>query len=67
MPRRGAALSVILRVKCCDLMVMAVYLRLMRREKLAGILRSILRRYVVEIKGRGQDELQTLKILCENC
>ncbi len=48
-------------------MVMAVYLRLMRREKLAGILQSILRRYVVEIKGRGQDELQTLKILCENC
>ncbi|EAO9548506.1 hypothetical protein AWI62_24900 [Salmonella enterica] len=67
MPRRSAALSVILRVKCCDLMVMAVYLRLMRREKLAGILQSILRRYAVEIKGRGQDELQTLKILCENC
>ncbi|EAO1142850.1 hypothetical protein GHL04_23530, partial [Salmonella enterica] len=49
MPQCGATLVVITQVKHCDLTVMAVYLRPMNREKLAGILPVILRRDVVKI------------------
>ncbi|EBI9729818.1 hypothetical protein DML18_02600 [Salmonella enterica] len=59
MPQHGATLSVIAQVKCCDLTAMAMYQRLMRPEKLAGTWQIILRHNAVEIKGRGQNELQT--------
>ncbi|APX28284.1 hypothetical protein A7T38_05420 [Salmonella enterica subsp. enterica serovar Bareilly] len=52
MPRHGATLSVIAQVKCCDLTAMAMYQRLMKREKLAGTWQIILRHNAVEIKGR---------------
>ncbi|ECU2219368.1 hypothetical protein B0D18_003564 [Salmonella enterica subsp. enterica serovar Anatum] len=50
--RHGATLSVIAQVKCCDLTAMAMYQRLMKREKLAGTWQIILRHNAVEIKGR---------------
>ncbi|EBE1980257.1 hypothetical protein DEJ99_23535 [Salmonella enterica] len=65
MPRHGATLSVIAQVKCCDLTAMAMYQRLMKREKLAGTWQIILRHNAVEIKAGSRMNFRR-EIFCEN-